>query len=218
VRDTGSGIPNAALAHIFEPFFTTKEPGQGTGLGLAQVYGIVKQHNGFIEVQSTSNIGTVFTIDLPLDGNAPTLLQESGAHEIPIGCGETILVVEDDANLRAVLVDTLHALNYQTVTADDGIEALARLDEPTPEIALVLSDLTMPNLGGQALFEELNKRGQKIPFVILSGHAADEELQQLTARGLAGWLPKPPAMHDLAKLLTSILHETQNHSHRKVEP
>jgi two-component system, cell cycle sensor histidine kinase and response regulator CckA len=206
VRDTGSGIPARALPHIFEPFFTTKEPGAGTGLGLAQVYGIVKQHKGFIDVQSQEEKGTAFHIYLPATETAPTRAPAPLAQSPPLGQGETILVVEDNASLRAALVDTLKLLNYHPLTAHDGRDALAILAEPANKVALVLSDLTMPNMGGQTLFRELRNRGWHVPMVILSGHVVAHELDALTAEGLAGWLPKPPEIQQLADLFARILH------------
>jgi CheY-like chemotaxis protein len=205
VTDNGSGIPPEALPHIFEPFFTTKEVGQGTGLGLSQVFGIVKQHEGHIDVTSQVGRGTTFTIYLPalqVRPSTPPAI-ESGA--LIRGQGETVLVVEDNAALRAALIDILELLNYQALPAADGRAALAMLEQHADEIAVVLSDLVMPEMGGQALFHAMRQRGLTLPVVMLSGHPMEHELEVLQAQGLAGWMLKPLDGEQLAQLLAQVL-------------
>ncbi len=205
VTDTGSGIAPEVLPHIFEPFFTTKEVGQGTGLGLAQVYGIVKQHEGHLEVVTHLGAGSSFVIYLPLLAlHAPRASHVQSQPSFQ-GQGETVLVVEDHATLRAALVDILQAMNYRSLQAANGREALALLEERADEIALVLSDLVMPEMGGQALFHALEERGLALPMVILSGHPMKHELKELQAQGLAGWLLKPPDVEQLGRLLAQAL-------------
>ncbi|MBN1876210.1 MAG: response regulator [Anaerolineae bacterium] len=215
VTDTGSGISPHVLPHIFEPFFTTKEVGKGTGLGLAQVYGIVKKHAGHIEVATQVGVGTTFTIYLPAllvqQPAAPTLETQA----FVLGHGETILVVEDNATLRQVLTDSMTLLNYRVLVAANGREALDILELHTNNptalseqgISLVLSDMVMPEMGGQALFYAMQQRGLMIPVVMLSGHPMEDELQSLQAQGLAGWLFKPPDMAQLSQLLAQVLRE-----------
>jgi two-component system, cell cycle sensor histidine kinase and response regulator CckA len=212
VSDTGAGIPAATLPHIFEPFFTTKEPGLGSGLGLAQVHGIVKQHLGHIDVQTTAGRGATFTIYLPA---LTTALPRATAVTplTPIqGRGETILIVEDNEALRNAIAGTLAALNYCVLTAVDGRQALAILEreagsEPGEEapIALVVSDLVMPEMGGEALFQALRQRGLTVPVMILSGHPMVAELQAMQAQGLAGWLLKPIGTEELAAAVARAL-------------
>ena len=207
VTDTGSGIPSEVLPHIFEPFFTTKVPGQGTGLGLSQVYGIVGALEGHIDVSTKIGQGTTFAIYLP-----PLLAHQP---EMPVletqsvvtGGGETLLVVEDDATLRKALLDTLRLLNYQVLEAANGQEALDTLQQSAPEIALVISDLVMPGMGGQALFHAMRQRNLTLPVIMLSGHPMEQELQSLQAEGMAGWLPKPPDIAQLSDLLAQVLKE-----------
>jgi signal transduction histidine kinase/ActR/RegA family two-component response regulator len=207
VRDTGEGIAPEVLPHIYEPFFTAKEHGKGAGLGLAQVYGIVKQHAGHIAVQSQPGAGATFTIYLPALASAPEVMQPPvQPATLPQGQGETILVVEDNASLRATLVDTLALLNYKTLTASNGRQALAVLEAQGSEIALVLSDLLMPEMGGEALYHALRQRGWTLPVVLLSGHPMEVELQALQAQGVAGWLLKPLETAQLAALLARALH------------
>jgi two-component system, cell cycle sensor histidine kinase and response regulator CckA len=212
VSDTGTGIPAATLSHIFEPFFTTKEPGLGSGLGLAQVYGIVKQHLGHIAVQTEEGRGTTFTIYLPA---LVTALPRATAVTPPAplqGHGETILIVEDNEVLREALASTLAMLNYRVLTAADGRQALAILEgqagsepEAEPAVALVLCDLVMPEMGGAALFQALRQRDLTVPFMILTGHPMVSELQALQAQGLAGWLLKPIGAEELAAAVARAL-------------
>ncbi|MFZ5918268.1 MAG: PAS domain S-box protein [Chloroflexota bacterium] len=200
VSDTGTGIPPDVLAHIFEPFFTTKAPGQGSGLGLAQVWGIVQQHEGHIDVNTQAGHGATFSIYLP------ALLATQVAAEPPImetvrGQGELLLVVEDNIATREALTDSLEMLGYRVVTAANGREALAVLEAHLEEITLVLSDLVMPEMGGQALLNAMKERGLAVPLVMLTGHPRAEELERLRAEGLHGWLSKPPSLERLAEVV-----------------
>lgn len=206
ITDSGSGISPEALAHIFEPFFTTKEVGKGTGLGLAQVYGIVKQHQGHIDVVTANGRGTTFSIYLPaMQVQSPAAPILDSQAPVP-GEGETILLVEDNVHLRDALADVLDMLNYQTLQAANGQEALTLLVQRGDEIALVLSDLIMPEMGGQALFHAMQEQGITLPVVILSGHPMESELEALQAQGLAGWLLKPVNESQLAQVLAQALH------------
>jgi two-component system, cell cycle sensor histidine kinase and response regulator CckA len=204
VKDTGHGIPAHVLPHIFEPFYTTKAP-LGTGLGLAQVHGIVKQHEGEIEVISEAGIGTTFALYLP--AVEPVELEPEAIHEeaLPLGGGETVLVVEDDAAVRMALVASLEQLEYQPVEARNGREALAILQRRSQEFDLVLSDLIMPEMGGRALQEALRAQSINLPIVFLSGHPMDTEPLAAGEDELAGWLQKPVNLENLARLLARIL-------------
>ena len=212
VSDTGSGISSEVLPYIFDPFFTTKEAGKGTGLGLAQVYGIMDAHEGYIDVSTVVGGGTTFTLYLPALQQRPESLPLATQDLIP-GQGETILIVEDNAPLRQALASTLISLNYQVLEAANGRAALDLLEQfpPSPHhtagIALVLSDLVMPEMGGQALFHAIQRRGLTVPIVMLSGHPMETELDTLLAQGLTGWLRKPPDMPHLTRLLAQALHE-----------
>ena len=205
VTDTGDGIPPEVLPHIFEPFFTTKEVDQGTGLGLAQVYGIVKQHEGHVDVSTEVGAGTTFTLYLPALLSSLPEAPAQATETLVQGQGETVLVVEDNAALRQALAATLEALNYLVLEAADGREALGILGQRAGEVSLVLSDLVMPEMGGQALFHAMQQRGLNLPVVMLSGHPLESELKALQAQGLAGWLLKPPDLDQLAQLLAQAL-------------
>jgi PAS domain S-box-containing protein len=207
ITDSGNGIPLDTLPRIFEPFFTTKEVGKGTGLGLAQVYGIVKQHEGHINVATRVGQGTTFNIYLPaLQVQVPAGSIIESQSPVP-GRAETVLLVEDNALLREALADMLGMLNYQTLQAASGIEALAVLAQSRDKIDLVLSDLIMPEMGGQALLHAMRAQGLTLPVVILSGHPMDSELDALQAKGLAGWLTKPVNESQLAQMLAQVLQK-----------
>jgi CheY-like chemotaxis protein len=213
VSDTGTGILPDVFPHIFDPFFTTKAPGEGTGLGLAQVYGIVKQHGGHVDVMTELGKGTSFALYLPSLTVEPMQASRSETAAPSLGRGETILVVEDNQPLQKGLMDSLKLLNYRVLTAANGQQALAILEEHG-EVALVVSDLVMPEMGGQALFHALKERGLDLPVVMLSGHPMESELVSLQAQGLAGWLLKPPSLEQLAQLIAQAL----GHESKRSEP
>ncbi len=205
VSDTGIGIAPDVLPHIFEPFFTTKKPGQGSGLGLAQVHGIVGLHGGYIDVHTHIDTGTTFTIYLPMPETCPAQVPQPDISAIPQGQGETLLVVEDEDTVRSALVESLEQLNYRVLEAANGEQALAVLDTHAHHIALVLSDVVMPGMGGKALFYALQQRGSHIPMLMLTGHPMDKDLEELLNQGLNTWLPKPPDLNRLAHAVTEAL-------------
>ncbi|MCP4539344.1 MAG: response regulator [Chloroflexi bacterium] len=207
VTDTGTGISDDILPHIFDPFFTTKSPGEGTGLGLAQVYGIVTQHDGLIDVSSKVREGTTFIIYLP----ALQVLRQSDisakTQDMSQGHGETILVVEDNTETRAALVSSLELLNYQPLEASNGREALDVFQQHGNEIALVLSDMVMPEMGGQALAQTLRQRNPAIRIILLTGHPMVQEIETLQKFGIIEWLKKPSDLAQLAQVLTRALEK-----------
>ncbi len=205
VTDTGTGIPAEALPHIFEPFYTTKPPGQGSGLGLAQVHGIIAQHEGHIDVRTESNRGTTFTVYLPASSTSPDAVLEPARSETPRGQGQVILVVEDNAVLRRALCETLVDSGYQVREAPDGLAALALLEEESGGVDVVLSDVVMPRMGGMALANALRERNWAIPVILMSGHPRQRNLDELLAQGVADWLPKPPDLDDLARAVDAVI-------------
>ncbi|RMF90997.1 MAG: response regulator, partial [Nitrospinota bacterium] len=208
VTDTGVGIPAEVLPHVFEPFFTTKAPGQGTGLGLAQVYGLVKQHQGWIDVSSRLGEGTTFTLYFP----ALELVQETAPREatpeaLPQGQGEMVLVVEDDDMVLRVTETMLTHLGYRVVTARNGEEALQVLAQHREEIRLVLTDLVMPGRGGTALCQIVHRQDPTLPILVMSGYPLGEERQALQTEGVVGWLPKPLSMEQVARAVHQVLQQ-----------
>jgi signal transduction histidine kinase/ActR/RegA family two-component response regulator len=204
IKDSGHGIPAHVLPHIFEPFYTTKAP-LGTGLGLAQVHGIVKQHEGEIDVVSEEGIGTTFALYLPAVEAAEPEPEPIVEDSLPLGHGETVLVVEDDAAVRMALVASLEQLEYQPVEAKNGREALAILQRRQQEFDLVLSDLIMPEMGGRALQQALRAKSVSMPIVFLSGHPMDLEPLASEQDEFTSWLQKPVNLENLARLLARIL-------------
>ena len=204
VVDTGMGIPADILPHIFEPFFTTKAP-KGNGLGLAQVYGIIKQHNGELTVTSTPGVGTQFCIYLPALTSSRLVNEASAEVVVPQGRGQTILVVEDQEMVRLALADTLKSLNYAVLTAVHGQEALAIYDASPEDIDLVITDMIMPVMGGQELYDALRERETAVPVIIISGYVTEEERRDLGKHSQVFWMPKPPNFPQLAALLAQLL-------------
>jgi PAS domain S-box-containing protein len=206
VTDTGVGIAREHLPHIFEPFFTTKEPGTGAGLGLAQVHGIVGQHGGHLDLATVVGKGTSFTIFLPGLPVRATASARPAPVEPAKGRGETVLVVEDEATLRGALAETIRSLNYRVLEAGNGIGALDVLQRH--EVALVLSDVIMPRMGGISLLNVMRERNIDLPMVLLTGHPMEEELEELLASGLSAYLLKPPRVEELADLMAELLGGT----------
>ncbi len=205
VSDQGSGISEVDMAFIFEPFFTTKEVGRGTGLGLAQVYGIVQQHGGFIDVVSEVDDGTTFTLYFPRLASHEEASLSFDDSLLQSGQEETVLVVEDDAATRRALVDSLTLLNYQVIEAANGRIALSLLGDRAHEIDLVLSDAVMPEIGGVALLYAARQQGHSMPFVLLTGHPLSKEMQNIQTTGFAGWLSKPPDLVTLSQLIAEAI-------------
>jgi signal transduction histidine kinase len=203
VSDTGTGMTEEAQDHLFEPFFTTKEPGKGTGLGLAQVYGIVKQHQGFIDVDTAAGVGTTFTLFLPLlEGEED---QEPSEFDVDAseGHGETILVVEDAERLRRAVEAGLTSLGYQVITAAHGRQALEVL--VAQDVDLVLTDVVMPEMGGEALLHRLRAEAPELKVIAMTGHVMDADVSGLRQAGFTDALPKPFSIEDLTRIVRDVL-------------
>ena len=174
VSDNGIGIPAENLPHIFEPFFTTKGPGKGTGLGLSTVYGIVKQHQGWIEVVSNPGAGTTFKIFLPALEVPVTVPSTAPVETKPQGGNETILVVEDDEAVRSLTRRLLEGFGYRTWEAASGREALARWQDRADEIDLLVTDMVMPEgVTGRELAEQMRSRRPSLKVLFISGYSPD---------------------------------------------
>jgi CheY-like chemotaxis protein/two-component sensor histidine kinase len=208
VSDNGEGIAADVLPHIFEPFYTTKEPHKGTGLGLAQVYGIVRQHRGYIEVASQQGVGTVFTIYLPaIQPEGDSRRSTASGHEFTaVGRGETILLVEDNESLRETMGEVLETLDYGVLKASNGREALDVLEANRDHVRLVISDLIMPVMGGTELCHAIRQKYHDVEIVVMSGYSPEEDVHQLKLEGISHWLKKPISIGELSATVTELLH------------
>jgi PAS domain S-box-containing protein len=206
VTDTGIGMTPEVRRRIFDPFFTTKAPGAGTGLGLATVYGIVKQSGGYIWVYSEPGHGAAFEIYLPHAGDA----RKDGAPEARTATGrlegnETLLLVEDDTPLRSVACRALRAYGYMVLDAANGREALALCAEHDGPIDAVVTDLVMPEMGGGELSDRIVARRPGIKVLLMSGYARDEVERRNIARSGAAFIEKPFAAETLAAKVREVL-------------
>lgn len=201
VKDTGVGIGPDALSRLFEPFFTTKPPGKGTGLGLATVFGIVKQHGGTVTVDTKEGRGSTFCVYLPAANelSPPEAGEREGTHRAVSGGNETILVVEDDAAVRAATELTLKRHGYRVLTAADGESAYRTWDVRRADIKLIITDLVMPGrLNGRQLVEKILRAAPGTRFVLTSGYSQEFFGQDLVLTDAANFVSKPVPM---AKLL-----------------
>lgn len=205
VSDTGTGISPKIKDKIFEPFFTTKERGKGTGLGLSTSLGIVKSHGGFITVYSEVGKGTIFKVYLPAITTIETRKAEDRQSELPSGHGETILVVDDEAQIRDITRLILEKHGYKVITANDGKEAVALYSEHRKEIKLVLMDMMMPGMDGEKGIRELQKVNPEIKTIAVSGLAEKDKLEKIANAHVNAFLAKP---YTSEKLLKTI-HEVQ---------
>ncbi|MCH9053916.1 MAG: response regulator [Proteobacteria bacterium] len=204
VRDQGVGIDPDTLVHIFEPFFTTKEPGKGTGLGLAMIYGFAQQSGGIVDVSSSPGAGSTFRIYLPLTDRAPEaeVSQVEAAHR---GRGEAVLLVEDDEALLDLVSSMLEELGYTVLQAEDGLSAIEIEEHYEERIDLLLSDVVMPNLGGFELATILGETRPDMKVVFMSGYPGRENLRNLKIPEHAAFLQKPVKPDVLAKTIREVL-------------
>ena len=207
VEDTGRGMDDEVLAHLFEPFFTTKAPGEGTGLGMAMIYGLVQQHEGTIKVRSTPGLGTTVTIGLPLaEVSVPNATPRS-AMLIREGATETILLVEDEEMVRRAGRRILEKHGYRVLQASDGAEALEMLRTRGSEIALVVSDVVMPRMGGRELYASLRDEGFRMPFLFTSGYTDRMSSDTVALDPSVPVLPKPWTWTELTASVRAALDE-----------
>ncbi|MEB3181845.1 MAG: PAS domain S-box protein [Nostocaceae cyanobacterium] len=206
VSDTGCGMPPEVKERIFEPFFTTKETGQGTGLGLSTVIGIIKNHDGFLKVDSKVGEGSQFQVFLPAIKTAVTQSYEDS--QMLKGNGELILVVDDEALVRDVAKTSLEVFNYRVLIASDSIEAFSLYAQYQNEISLVLMDIQMPSMDGLNVIRVLQRMNPAVKIIAISGLASNRQL--LEARGIEvqGFLPKPYTMKELLDTIQGILSLT----------
>ena len=207
VTDTGKGMAPEIKEHIFEPFFTTKGEGKGTGLGLFMVYGIVQKHGGHIRVESEPGMGTAFKIYLPqAEEQTAEARDEQLGKRLPRG-GETILVVEDDNNLRALMAQALKQQGYKALEAANGEEGLLLFDKFRQEINLIVTDIVMPMMTGLELTDLLRPLCPQMKVVYISGYPDNPDLRQRNLTPDANFIPKPFSLEDLATKIRRVLDQ-----------
>ena len=208
VKDTGIGMDRKTQARIFEPFFTTKELGMRTGLGLASVYGIIKGHGGYIEVESEMGKGATFRVYLPaVDKKVLQKVEDSDT--IQKG-NETILIIEDEEKVMEVGQRLLKVLGYQVMTARDGKEAVETYQELWETIDLVILDMIMPNMGGGEVFDRLKEINPGVKVLLASGYSIDGEATRILERGCSGFIQKPFDLKQLSQSIRTILDKKKS--------
>ncbi len=203
VTDTGVGMDQKTLQRIFEPFFTTREMGRGTGLGLAMVYGIMKGHNGIINVYSEKGQGTSFHLYFPVSGNE--IMDEEAADKTLEFGTETILIVEDEEIVLTVSKNLVSSLGYHVITARSGQEAVDIYRTKTEPIDLVMLDMIMPGMSGGETFEQLKAMNPDIRAILCSGYSMNEQANRIIERGCRFFLQKPFSISTLSQKIREAL-------------
>jgi CheY-like chemotaxis protein len=191
------------ITRIFDPFFTTKKMGRGTGLGLASAYGIVKSHNGYIDVTSEKDQGSVFYIYLPASEQRPQAAPGPGRR--PEGGIGTILLVDDEESVLEVTAQMIERLGYTVLRARSGREAVERFRESSDRVSLVILDMIMPEMGGGEVFDELKRINRHVKVLLASGFSLQGQAREIMNRGCIGFIQKPFTLEDLSFKLRSVL-------------
>jgi signal transduction histidine kinase/ligand-binding sensor domain-containing protein/CheY-like chemotaxis protein len=207
VSDTGHGIPRAVMERIFEPYFTTKKTGEGTGMGLAVIHGIIKNHNGDISVYSEPGKGTIFHLFFPKI-RKKTEIESKLTEKVP-GGSEGILLVDDEKALTEMGAQMLERLGYEVEGISNALSALETFRREPDRFQLVISDLTMPHMTGIQLAEEIKKIKPDIPIIICSGYSASLSEEQINALGISDFIMKPIVKSELAQVVRRVLDRQQ---------
>jgi signal transduction histidine kinase len=204
VRDTGHGIDPAIQERLFEPFFTTKERGEGTGMGLAVVHGIVQDHKGVITVDSAPGAGATFRVRLPRVDSELDLAVEPIATELA-GGSEGILLVDDEQQLVNLGVEVLQDLGYQVVGTSDPCQALEELRREPHRFDVVITDMSMPKLSGLALTREIRRIRPDVPVILTTGYLEESFAEMVKVHGISDLLKKPFSVHDISQMIRKVL-------------
>jgi PAS domain S-box-containing protein len=205
VTDTGMGIPPAIIDKIFEPFFTTKPVGQGTGLGLSTILGIVRSHGGFINVYSDVGKGTSFKVYLPADTKIELEDIEIEHDDMPSGGGELVMVIDDEASIRDIAKQTLETFGYRVITADDGSEAIALYVQQQVKVHVAIVDMKMPIMDGPATIRALRKLDPKVKIIAASGLTLGGQMAEASTVNAQAVLPKPFTAENLLKTIYRVM-------------
>lgn len=209
VSDTGTGMDKEVMEQIYDPFFTTKEVGRGTGLGLASVYGAVKAHNGHITCYSEPGQGTVFTIYWPIFSGKGCAEKNIEAESEPVSGSETILIVDDEQEIREVTKEILESWGYQVLSADSGEKALQIYNQQREDIDLIILDLNMPGMGGSQCLQALLEYDSKVRVLISSGYSVNGQAAKSLDSGASGFIGKPYQLKELMLKIREVL-DSQN--------
>ncbi len=213
MTDEGMGMDTRTLERIFEPFFTTKGPGKGTGLGLSTVYGIIRQSGGYVAAHSRPGQGTTFVAFLPLTSEPIEDTTDPTTTTMPAG-RETVLVVEDQPEVRQMAVRALQAEGYQVVEAVDGREALDILTGDGPRVALVVTDIALPRLDGLVLARELTSLLPGVPVLMMTGYTNSESMRRTALARGHPLLEKPFTAAELARRVRGRARRPRPIAHR----
>jgi PAS domain S-box-containing protein len=205
ITDTGTGIPSDIREKIFEPFFTTKEIGMGTGLGLSTTLAIVKSHGGFINLESEMGKGTTFRIYIPATGTTSGVPEASEEEDLPMGNGELILIIDDEAAIREITKETLQAHGYKAVTAGDGAEGVAIFAENKRDIKVVITDMMMPVMDGTTAILALKRIRPDVKIIAASGMLTKDQIKTPSGSNVEGFLAKPYTAEKLLNALAEVL-------------
>ncbi len=206
VSDTGTGMDETAKQRMFEPFFTTKEMGKGTGLGLSVVYGIMKSHHGYIDVETARGHGATFHLYFPVPGiNAESKNTDEEKNSESAGGPETILFVEDEEMLRELVSNLLQAKGYGVLTAADGLEAVAVYTRKKDEIALVLTDMGLPKMSGLAMVKRMRELNPTVKVILASGYLPPEDKPELERIDALEFIEKPYLPDDLFRKIREVI-------------
>jgi len=207
VTDTGCGMDKETQRHVFDPFFTTKEVGQGTGLGLATVYGIVTGHGGSVHCYSEPGQGTIFRLYWPAATDLDYSVQEDLVEDDQESFGgtETILLVDDEADIRQVTAEALESFGYSVLEAASGEEALDVYTDKKSSVELIVMDLGMPGMGGRQCLRELVRLDPEVRVLIASGYATGKLDQEVQLDGAAGFINKPFQFSELLAIVRQVL-------------
>ena len=206
LADTGEGMDNETISRIFEPFFTTKGQEKGTGLGLSMVYGIVKNHGGYVNVYSEPGKGSIFHLYFPPITEGAVKEKEKTSVESATGGQETILIVDDEEIIRTMLQEVLESLGYTILLAIDGADAIQVYSQRHDDIDLVIIDMIMPKMGGKETCHELKKINPSIKVILASGFSQDKVIREVVSACVNGFIQKPFTIRELSKKIREVLN------------